>query len=241
MKKERIHKVLSSLGLGSRRNIEQIIREGRILVNQEKAILGQSIDTFDKVSIDGKKIQIGRSQIATRMIAFNKKVGQVTSRKDPEGRPTIFDSLPKIKQGRWVSIGRLDINTSGLILLTNNGVLANKMMHPSSRIEREYIARVHGLVDDKKIQNMLEGVKLEDGLASFTDIQKGRSGKSNQWFAMVILEGRNREVRRIWESQNLEVSRLKRVRFGNYFLSSDIRSGHSKELTKLEIKSFEHL
>ena len=180
MKKERIHKVLSSLGLGSRRNIEQIIREGRILVNQEKAILGQSIDTFDKVSIDGKKIQIGRSQIATRMIAFNKKVGQVTSRKDPEGRPTIFDSLPKIKQGRWVSIGRLDINTSGLILLTNNGVLANKMMHPSSRIEREYVARIHGKVKPEHIKRLLEGVDLKDGYASFSDIQAGRKGKTKK-------------------------------------------------------------
>jgi len=241
MKKERIQKVLSSLGVGSRRFIEECIKEGRIKVNGEMAILGKQITSRDEVLFDGKKIILRKFEEPTRIIAYNKKLGEVTTRKDPEGRPTIFKTLPKIKQGRWVSVGRLDINTSGLILLTNNGFLANKMMHPSSKIEREYVARIHGSVTSKKIQNMLGGIEFEEGIFRFSDIQAGRSGNSNQWFAMVILEGKNREVRRIWESQGLEVSRLKRVRYGSYFLSSDIKPGYTKELSKSEIKLFEHL
>ena len=241
MKKERIQKVLSSLGYGSRRSIEASIKEGKIKVNNKVAVLGQSIDFDDLVLLEGKQIYFDRNSSPVRVIAYNKKVGEVTSRSDTEGRNTVFESLPKMIKSRWVSIGRLDINTSGLLLLTNNGDLANKLMHPSSEIEREYVARIHGNVDDNKIRNMLEGVNLEDGKARFTDLQPGRSGKTNQWFAMVIKEGRNREVRRIWESQNLEVSRLKRVRYGSYFLSSDIRPGYFKELTKSEIKEFEHL
>ncbi|MDG2060252.1 MAG: pseudouridine synthase [SAR86 cluster bacterium] len=241
MTRERIQKVLSTLGYGSRRSIELKIKQGRVLVNKKLASLGQPVGPSDQVVMDGKVLNTIQSKGPVRIIAYNKKLGEVVSKDDPNDRPTIFESLPKIRQGRWISVGRLDINTSGLILLTNNGELANKMMHPSFEVEREYVARIHGRVSEEKIKRMLKGVSLEDGEASFSDIQAGRSGKSNQWFAMVISEGRNREVRRIWESQGLEVSRLKRVRYGNYFLTADIRSGHYKELTKKEIKWFERL
>jgi len=172
---------------------------------------------------------------------YNKKVGEISTRHDTENRPTVFENLPKLNAGRWVSVGRLDINTSGLMLFTNKGELANRLMHPSSMIEREYIARIHGLVTKKVLQNLINGVELEDGLARFTDVQEGKKGKTNQWFAMVIMEGRTREVRRLWESQNLEVSRLKRVRYGNLFLPASLRQGSYKELSKSEVNVIEHL
>ena len=171
---------------------------------------------------------------------YNKKVGEISSRNDPDHKKTIFDSLPKLKSGRWVSVGRLDINTSGLILFTNDGSLANQLMHPSSNIEREYIARVHGQVTDQILNNLMKGVKLEDGFAKFTDVQGGRKGNTNQWFAMVIMEGRTREVRRLWESQGLEISRLKRVRYGSLFLPASLKQGAFKELSKSEIRALEH-
>ena len=151
----------------------------------------------------------------------------------------MFLALPKISKGKWISVGRLDINTSGLMLFTNNGELANKLMHPSSKIEREYVARIRGEVEPDHIRRLLEGVNLEDGKASFSDIQPGRKGKSNQWFAMVIMEGRTREVRRMWESQGFSVSRLKRVRIGGLFLPANLRQGNYKELSEKEIKSIE--
>ena len=172
---------------------------------------------------------------------YNKKVGEISSRNDPDHKNTIFDSLPKLRSGRWVSIGRLDINTSGLILFTNDGALANKLMHPSSNVEREYVARVHGNVTENIIANLVEGVDLEDGYAKFTDVQEGRKGNTNQWFAMVIMEGRTREVRRLWESQGLEISRLKRVRYGNLFLPAQLKQGAFKELTKGEVNALERL
>ena len=171
---------------------------------------------------------------------YNKKVGEISSRNDPDHKKTIFDSLPKLRSGRWVSVGRLDINTSGLILFTNDGFLANQLMHPSSNIEREYIARVHGNVTDEILNNLIEGVKLDDGYAKFTDVQGGRKGNTNQWFAMVIMEGRTREVRRLWESQGLEISRLKRVRYGNVFLPANLKQGAYKELSKSEVNALEH-
>ena len=171
---------------------------------------------------------------------YNKRVGEISSRNDPDHKKTIFDSLPKLRSGRWVSVGRLDINTSGLILFSNDGSFANNLMHPSSNIEREYVARVHGHVSEKIVNNLIKGVKLEDGFAKFSDVQGGRKGKTNQWFAMVIMEGRSREVRRLWESQGLEISRLKRVRYGNLFLPATLKQGAFKELTKGEISSLEH-
>ena len=240
--KHRIHKVLAEHGHGSRRGIEQLIKQNKVEVNGKIAKIGQLVSEKDSFKIEGKSIFLNpKDQKDTRILIYNKRVGEVSSRRDPENRPTIFDNLPRLNSGRWVSVGRLDINTSGLILFTNNGELANKLMHPSSLIEREYVARIHGLVTRKIVQKLVDGVKLEDGLARFTDVQEGKKGKTNQWFAMVIMEGRTREVRRLWESQNLQVSRLKRVRYGDIFLPANLKQGSYKELSKGEVKVIEHL
>ena len=237
--KERIQKILANEGIVSRRQAENLIREGRIKVNGQEAILGMSISRHDLIEIDGKTVEISEGANPLRVLMYNKKVGEISSTKDPEGRPSVFLALPKISKGKWISVGRLDINTSGLMLFTNNGELANKLMHPSSKIEREYVARIRGQVEPDHIRRLLEGVNLEDGKASFSDIQPGRKGKSNQWFAMVIMEGRTREVRRMWESQGFAVSRLKRVRICGLFLPANLKQGNYKELSEKEIKSIE--
>ena len=238
--KIRIHKVLADHGIGSRRGIESLIRQKKILVNGHLASIGQLVSDKDVFEVEGRMVRLSKKDPTNkRILMYNKKVGEISSRKDPDHKKTIFDTLPKLKSGRWVSVGRLDINTSGLILFTNDGSLANQLMHPSSNIEREYVARVHGKVTDEILQNLTNGVKLEDGFAKFTDVQGGRKGNTNQWFAMVMMEGRTREVRRLWESQGLEISRLKRVRYGNLFLPATLRQGAFKELTKGEINALE--
>jgi len=224
--KVRVHKILSQRGFGSRRGIETLIREGRLQVNGVKAEIGQLVSEKDRFKIDGKDLPFSsKAQDDTRILMYNKKIGEISTRNDPEGRPTVFDRLPSIKSGRWVSVGRLDINTSGLLMFTNNGELANKLMHPSSSIEREYVARIQGRVSKTILNNLVEGVDLEDGMARFTDVQ----------------EGRTREVRRLWESQDLKVSRLKRVRYGTLFLPASLRQGAWKELSKSEVKAIEQL
>tara|TARA_Y100001934_G_scaffold100763_1_gene123941 strand:+ start:304 stop:1029 length:726 start_codon:yes stop_codon:yes gene_type:complete len=240
--KQRIHKVLADHGHGSRRGIEQLIKKNKVEVNGKIAKIGQLVSEKDSFKIEGKNIVLSRKgNKDIRILMYNKKVGEVSTRHDPENRPTVFDNLPRLNSERWVSVGRLDVNTSGLMLFTNKGELANKLMHPSSVIEREYVARIHGLVTEKILQKLINGVKLEDGLARFTDVQEGKKGKTNQWFAMVIMEGRTREVRRLWESQNLQVSRLKRVRYGDLFLPANLKQGSYKELSKSEVKVIEHL
>tara|TARA_Y100000768_G_scaffold363046_1_gene322348 strand:- start:1467 stop:2204 length:738 start_codon:yes stop_codon:yes gene_type:complete len=239
--KTRIHKILADHGIGSRRGIESLIKQRKVKVNGELATLGQLVSEHDIFEVEGRTVRLSKKDPSKkRILMYNKKVGEISSRNDPDHKKTIFDSLPKLKSGRWVSVGRLDINTSGLILFTNDGSLANQLMHPSSNIEREYIARVHGQVTDQILNNLMKGVKLEDGFAKFTDVQGGRKGNTNQWFAMVIMEGRTREVRRLWESQGLEISRLKRVRYGNLFLPASLKQGAFKELSKSEISSLEH-
>ena len=185
--KSRIHKILSQEGIASRREIESLILQERIEVNGRKAFIGQLISHKDEVKLDGKKIIFSNFNEPVRILMYHKRVGEISTRKDVEGRGTIFDSLPKIQSGRWISVGRLDINTSGLILFTNKGDLANKLMHPSSNIEREYIARIHGKVNTQILDNLIKGVHLKDGLAKFTDIKEGKKGRTNQWFAMVIM------------------------------------------------------
>ena len=240
--KTRIHKVLADHGVGSRRGIESLIRQKKVLVNGSLATIGQLVSERDIFQVEGKTIKLSKKDpTQKRILMYNKKVGEISSRNDPDHKNTIFDSLPRLRSGRWVSIGRLDINTSGLILFTNDGALANKLMHPSSNIEREYVARVHGNVTENIIANLVEGVDLEDGYAKFTDVQEGRKGNTNQWFAMVIMEGRTREVRRLWESQGLEISRLKRVRYGNLFLPAQLKQGAFKELTRGEVNALERL
>ena len=239
--KTRIHKILADHGIGSRRGIESLIKQRKVKVNGKLATLGQLVSEHDIFEVEGRTVRLSKKDPSKkRILMYNKKVGEISSRNDPDHKKTIFDSLPKLKSGRWVSVGRLDINTSGLILLTNDGSLANQLMHPSSNIEREYIARVHGQVTDQILNNLMKGVKLEDGFAKFTDVQGGRKGNTNQWFAMVIMEGRTREVRRLWESQGLEISRLKRVRYGSLFLPANLKQGAFKELSKSEISALEH-
>ena len=238
--KIRIHKILADHGIGSRRGIESLIRQKKVLVNGQLAVIGQLVSEKDTFEIEGRSIKLLKKDPAKRrVLIYNKRVGEISSRNDPDHKKTIFDSLPKLRSGRWVSVGRLDINTSGLILFSNDGSLVNNLMHPSSNIEREYVARVHGHVSEKIVNNLIKGVKLEDGFAKFSDVQSGRKGKTNQWFAMVIMEGRSREVRRLWESQGLEISRLKRVRYGNLFLPATLKPGAFKELTKSEISALE--
>ncbi len=238
--KIRIHKILADHGIGSRRGIESLIRQKKVLVNGQLAIIGQLVSEKDTFEVEGRTIKLlKKDPTKRRVLIYNKKVGEISSRNDPDHKKTIFDSLPKLRSGRWVSVGRLDINTSGLILFSNDGSFANNLMHPSSNIEREYVARVHGHVSEKIVNNLIKGVELKDGFAKFSDVQAGRKGKTNQWFAMVIMEGRSREIRRLWESQGLEISRLKRVRYGNLFLPATLKQGAFKELTKSEINALE--
>ena len=227
---EKLQKVLAARGLGSRREIETWIKAGRIQVNGKIATLGDRVNATDTVCVDGKRLKKQPTENPVRVLIYNKLEGEICTRSDPEGRKTVFASLPPLKGERWVSIGRLDINTSGLLLFTNHGELANKLMHPSSGIDREYSVRVHGQVDEEMLQRLKEGVLLDDGPASFSDIVPGESKGANRWYTVVLMEGRNREVRRLWESQGVEVNRLKRVRFGPVFLPSYLKPGQYLEL-----------
>jgi 23S rRNA pseudouridine2605 synthase len=227
---EKLQKILASAGLGSRREIERWISDGRVSVNGSVAKLGDRATSDDKILVDGKPVRQAAQNQRIRVLLYNKPDGEVCTRSDPEGRKTVFDSLPNLKGERWIAVGRLDISTTGLLLFTNNGDLANKLMHPSSEIDREYLVRVHGMVDDSMLQRLREGVLLEDGMARFSDIVPGERVGTNGWYTVALMEGRNREVRRLWESQNVEVNRLKRVRFGPIFLPSYARRGQWVEL-----------
>ncbi len=234
---ERVQKVLARAGYGSRREIEGWIKAERIKINGKLATLGDQIDEKDKVSLDGKVLRQDnlRQEIETRVLAYHKPVGEICSRNDPQGRPTVFKKLPRIKPGRWISIGRLDINSSGLLLFSNDGELANGLMHPSSIIDREYAVRVLGTATDEQLKRLRKGVELNDGPAKFTDIVDSGGDGVNHWYHVVIMEGRNREVRRLWESQNLKVSRLTRVRYGPYVLERKYRVGKVWELDKKDV------
>ncbi|MBE0485138.1 23S rRNA pseudouridine(2605) synthase RluB [Marinobacter sp.] len=228
---ERVQKLLARAGVGSRREIEGWMEAGRLLVNGKPVQAGQKATTEDKFELDGKVLDVASAaQVVRRVLIYNKPEGEVTSRKDPEGRPTVFDRLPRLKDQRWISIGRLDINTTGLVIFTTDGELANRLMHPSSQIDREYAVRVFGEVDDAMQARLLEGVLLEDGMARFSDISPAGGSGINRWFHVTLLEGRNREVRRLWESQGVRVSRLKRVRYGPIFLPSRLTLGKWEEL-----------
>lgn len=233
---ERLHKVLANAGLGSRRMLEQRIEAGDVQVNAVAATLGQSVRSGDRVEVDGKRfVVIADNAEHAQVIVYNKPDGVVATREDPEGRPTVFEQLPQIKGARWIAVGRLDINTTGLLLLTTDGDLANALMHPRSEVEREYICRVHGEVPDETIERLRTGVELDDGPAQFDEIAVISRGSSHSWFRVVLHEGRNREVRRMWESQGLMVSRLKRIRYGNVELPRGLKRGQSSELDAAQI------
>ncbi len=238
MKTEKIQKVLARAGYGSRRQIEIWIQEGKISVNGEIAKIGARVSAKDQLAIDGEPCRRVSHAVKSRVIIYHKPVGVICTRSDPEGRETVFDALPPIREGRWVNIGRLDINTSGLLLFTNDGELANQLMHPSAQVEREYAVRVLGDVTPDITKRLTQGVNLEDGKARFEDlVEAGGDGAANRWFHVVVVEGRNRVVRRLWESQNLKVSRLKRVRFGPVFLPKSLRPGAWLELNNEQIQS----
>ncbi|UVE19012.1 pseudouridine synthase [Pseudomonas sp. LS44] len=234
---EKLQKVLARIGLASRRDAEAWITEGRVKVNGAVASLGQRVDMHDAITVDGRLLKREEQrETVRRVLIYNKPDGEICTRDDPEGRPTVFDRLPKPKEGRWINIGRLDINTTGLLLFTTDGELANRLMHPSYQMDREYAVRVRGEVEDEMIERLKAGVMLEDGPAKFTDVQKAPGGEGfNHWYHCVVMEGRNREVRRLWESQGLVVSRLKRVRFGPVFMTSDLSMGRWREMGQRDI------
>ncbi|MFZ2753563.1 MAG: pseudouridine synthase, partial [Lysobacteraceae bacterium] len=239
---ERLHKVLAQAGLGSRRALEQRIAEGMVKVNGDIAQTGMSVKGGDRIEIDGKTFVASALTEPARVLMYNKPEGEVTTREDPEGRPTIFEALPVLKGARWIAIGRLDINTTGLLLLTTDGELANAMMHPSFEIEREYVCRVRApegedTVSDKLVDRLRRGVALEDGPAKFDKIERIGGTDSNEWFQVSLSEGRNREVRRLWESQGCQVSRLKRVRYGDVSLPQQLLRSQSQELAAAQVDS----
>ncbi|MCK0744478.1 23S rRNA pseudouridine(2605) synthase RluB [Chromohalobacter nigrandesensis] len=239
---EKLQKVLARAGFGSRREMETAISDGRVKVNGQVATLGDRIETRDRVTFDERPVNLrDAEEVPRRVIMYNKPEGELCTRRDPEGRRTVFDRLPRLKGERWIAIGRLDINTSGLLLFTTDGELANRLMHPSTQVEREYAVRVMGGVRPENVTAMTEGVMLEDGPARFTDVQEFGGEGINTWFHVVILEGRNREVRRLWESQELTVSRLKRVRYGNIFLDKRAKAGEWVELSQEEVDDLAQL
>lgn len=233
---EKLQKVLARAGIGSRREMERAIEQGQVKVNDRVAKLGDRVTAQDKIFVNGQRVVLRNELTRRRVILYNKPEGEICSRSDPEGRPTVYDHLPPLKGERWISVGRLDFNTSGLLLFTNDGELANKLMHPSSVIDREYLVRIQGEVTDDMRQVLLRGVVLDDGIARFTDIVDGAGEGKNRWFYCVVMEGRNREVRRLWESQGVKVSRLKRVRYANIFIPSHVRVGQWIDLTDREIE-----
>jgi 23S rRNA pseudouridine2605 synthase len=236
MSEERVQKALSRMGFGSRREIERWIEQGRVKVNGKVATLGIKVKDGDRAEFNGKRIVIRAPKAEVRVLVYNKPVGQVCSRKDEKGRPSVFDRLPKITNARWVSVGRLDINTSGLLLFTNNGELANRLMHPSNEVEREYAVRVRGEVTDEKLRQLKKGVSLEDGPAQFDSIEYAGGEGANHWYHVILREGRNREVRRLWEAVDAQVSRLIRIRYANVTLPRNLRQGKTVDLELKDVK-----
>ena len=230
----RLQKFLAQAGLGSRRSCEQLIKENKISVNGQIAALGTKVSDADEVIFDGQKVVLKTADL--KVIMLNKPRGVISSKKDDKKIKLVFDFLPKVEnEPDWIAVGRLDINTSGLMLFTNDGTMAHQLMHPSFEIDREYLVRARGNFNEIKKKNMLSGIKIENEVYKFSDIVPGEKQSSNQWFSVCMLTGKNREVRKIFESQDLEVSRLKRVRIGPIFLPSTLREGSCMNLTESQI------
>ncbi len=228
---ERIQKILSRAGYGSRREIERLIEAGAVKVNGQLACLGQKITEADKVMLRGQKIRFAdKVDVIPRVIMYHKRIGELTTRNDPEGRNTVFDNLPKVTPGRWIAVGRLDINTDGLLLFTNDGELANKLMHPSSEVEREYAVRILGDVTEDMLKKLKSGITLEDGPAHFDKVSFSGGEGANSWYHVTLKEGRNREVRRMWEAVGVQVSRLRRIRYATISLERGLRAGQVSNL-----------
>ncbi|GMQ96868.1 MAG: pseudouridine synthase [Gammaproteobacteria bacterium] len=236
---QRLQKVLARTGLGSRRMIETLISEGRISVNGQPAKLGMRVGMEDSVRVNGQKINLSSliAESHVDVLMYHKPTGEITSRRDPEGRPTVFQRLPKTLHGRWIAAGRLDINTSGLLLFTTGGALANQLMHPSSEFEREYAVRVLGRLNDAAVERLTIGVKLDDGMARFASIKPAGGRGANCWYHVVTAEGRNRIVRRLFESQDVIVNRLMRIRFGPICLDPKLKKGTCRHLNSKEMRA----
>ncbi|CAB9539431.1 LSU rRNA pseudouridine(2605) synthase (EC 5.4.99.22) [uncultured Gammaproteobacteria bacterium] len=232
---ERLQKLIATAGYGSRRWAERLIEQGRIEVNNKTASIGDKAEITDMVKIDGRKIDLARyKEEETKVIILNKQAGFICSTKDKEGRESVFSLLPK--ESRWVMVGRLDLNTSGLLLFTNNGDLANKLMHPSSEIDREYAVRVLGKVEQEDLRQLTDGIELDDGFAKFFRVSVGGGQGANRWYKVVLKEGRKREVRRLWEALGFKVSRLIRIRFGEIRLPDKLKANHYDYLKPGQVK-----
>jgi len=239
-KPERLHKVLAEAGVGSRREMEEWIIAGRISVNGEPAHLGQLVNPGDRVKVNGKLINLRNANRAPRILMYHKPEGEIVTRDDPDKRPSVFDALPRMRNGRWIAVGRLDFNTSGLLLFTTSGELANKLMHPRSQLIREYAVRVLGELTDDAKQQLIDGVLLEDGPAFFSSLEEAGGEGANRWYHVTIFEGRNREVRRMFEVVGCTVSRLIRVRYGPFSLPPTLKRGQCRELEDEQVKLFLH-
>jgi len=227
---EKLHKILARSGYGSRREMERWIEAGRLTINGKPAKTADRVSDNEKIALDGKLIELTFDEQQHRILIYNKAEGVICTRDDPDGRPDVFKDLPKLQGSRWIIVGRLDLNTSGLLFFTTDGDLANALMHPSSEIEREYSVRVLGDVDGQVLQNLVSGVELEDGVAKFDSIADVGGTGANHWYSVVLKEGRKREVRRLWESQGMKVSRLMRTRFGPVALMRNLRKGTFRDL-----------
>lgn len=233
---EKLQKALARMGLGSRRQMEEVIKAGRVSINQKPATIGDRVEQGDEIRVDGRLIKYkSEREKRRRVLAYYKPEGEICSANDPEGRTTVFERLPKLTHDRWIMVGRLDINSTGLLLFTNDGELAHRLMHPSNEIVREYAVRVLGELTPEMMKNLTDGVMLEDGLAKFEDIKQGGGEGVNKWYHVKLKEGRNREVRRLIESQGLKVSRLLRTSYGSVDLPKELRTGRFIELDRKEI------
>lgn len=239
---DKLQKIIAHAGLASRREAEVWIKAGRVSVNGSIAELGDRAGPKDKIRVDGKILHVtAKEDFQRRMLAYHKPEGEICSRKDPEGRPTVFDTLPNVKNSRWINVGRLDINTSGLMFFTNDGELANRLMHPSHQVLRKYAVRVRGEVTDEIIKQLEKGVELEDGYAHFERVEDAGGEGTNHWYNVTLREGKNREVRRLWEAFEIQVSRLHRIQYGDFQLPRSLKRGRYRDLTPQELAAFEEL
>lgn len=242
LKDEKLQKIIAQTGMASRREAENWIKEGRVSVNGSISELGDRATPTDKIRVDGKVLQrVDKEAFQRRMLAYHKPDGEICSRKDPEGRVSVFDNLPTVRNSRWINVGRLDLNSSGLIFFTNDGELANRLMHPSHQIMRKYAVRVRGQVTEEILKALTEGVELDDGMAKFESVVDAGGEGSNHWYTVTLAEGRNREVRRMWEAFEIQVSRLHRIQYGPYDLPRSLKRGRWIELTPQELSKFEAL
>lgn len=236
---QRLQKLIAQAGLASRRQAEAWIEAGRVQINGKPAKLGDRAASDDVVTVDGRPLPEGEE--TCQVLAYHKPAGQITSRSDERGRPTVFDNLPELSHGRWVAVGRLDFQTSGLLLLTTDGQLANRLMHPSGQVQRRYLARIRGTPSREQLERLAAGVNLEDGMAKFEYVREKRGKGSNRWYEVALREGRNREVRRMWQAVDLEVSRLIRIGYGPISLAQDHPAGEVRWLSRKEIRALENV